>query len=397
LAGPRRVALLIETSKSFGRGVLRGIDRYIREHGPWSIFLEPRALGSSPPRWLATWKGDGIIARISDPKIARAVRRSGRPVVNLSSSLPELRFPCIETNPRTQAQLAFAHLLERGFRDFGFVADERHHPRWSRKVGERFAELVRAAGHRFHEIELRRGGRGGRPPSWESEQRALGRWVSGLPKPVGVLTINDPVGQQFLDACRRVSAPVPERVAVIGIENDELICAMCDPPLSSVAQNPEKAGYEAAALLDRLMAGGAPPKEILTVEPLGVVTRQSTDVQAHADPVVAQAVRAIREGACRGIQVDRIARDLGVSRSTLDRRFAAALGRSPHDEITRIQLQRAMDLLANTSLKTLAVAESAGFKHPEYMGAVFRRKLGMTPGEYRKNAQRHAPPRAPAE
>jgi LacI family transcriptional regulator len=263
-------------------------------------------------------------------------------------------------------------------------------------VGGRFAELVRAAGHRCHEIVLRPGRRGGRPPSWESDQRALGRWIAGLPKPVGVLTINDPVGQQVLDACRRVSAPVPERVAVMGIENDELFCALCDPPLTSIAQNPEKAGYDAAALLERLMAGAPPPQGIITVEPLAVVTRQSTDVEAHADPVVGRAVRLIREGACRGLQVDDVARAAGVSRSTLDRRFTAALGRSPHDEITRIRLQRAMDLLAHTSWKTLAIAEAAGFRHAEYMGAVFRQKLGLTPGEYRKNAQRGAPP-LPAE
>jgi LacI family transcriptional regulator len=137
-------------------------------------------------------------------------------------------------------------------------------------------------------------------------------------------------------------------------------------------------------LLERLMAGAPRSKTVLTFAPLGVATRQSTDMQAHGDPLVARAVRFIRENACNGIRVGDVLKDVGGSRTNLDRRFRESIGRTPHDEIVRIQLQRAMELLAATSLKTLAIAEKAGFRHLEYMGVVFRKKLGLTPGEYRK-------------
>src|SRR5262245_52006274 len=135
MAAVPHVALLIETSKSYGRALLRGIAQYVKEHGPWSIFFEPRALFSSPPPWLRSWKGDGIIARLSDPRIARAVMRTRLPIVNLSAALPGLRLPSIEGSPRSLGRLALGHLLERGFRHFAFLGDDVNHPIWSRRVG----------------------------------------------------------------------------------------------------------------------------------------------------------------------------------------------------------------------------------------------------------------------
>jgi LacI family transcriptional regulator len=160
-----------------------------------------------------------------------------------------------------------------------------------------------------------------------------------------------------------------------------------------VVINADAMGYQAARLLDRMMAGGRRTASVIGFKPLEIATRQSTDVEAHADAVVAQAVRFIRENARTGIRMRDVLARVGVSRSNLDRRFREALGRTPHDEIVRIQLQRAKELLAGTSLKILAVAERAGFRHVEYMGVVFRKKLGLTPGEYRKRATRETRPR----
>jgi LacI family transcriptional regulator len=246
-------------------------------------------------------------------------------------------------------------------------------------VGDSFVATVRAAGH-----PCTRFAGAARPLPWAREQTALARWIAELPKPVAVFVVNDSRGQRLLEACRRVGAAVPDEVAVLANENDELVCSMATPPLSSLIAATEKMGYEAARLLDRVMAGGPRPRNVVSFAPLGVATRQSTDVQAHADPVVARAVRFIREHAGDGIRVPQVLAQVGVSRTNLDRRFRAALGRTPHDEIVRVQLQRAMELLAQTTLKTLAVAEKAGFRHVEYMGVVFRKKLGLTPGEYRK-------------
>jgi LacI family transcriptional regulator len=387
-----RVALLIETSKAYGRGLLAGIRRYVKQQRhPWSIFLEPGALGREPPPWLERWDGDGVIARVSDLRIARAIFRSGLPAINLSSALPGLRLPCIQTNPDALARLAVRHLFERGLRRLAFVGDDANHPRWSRIVGERFAAAARSAGGTCEAAAPASPA----TASWEQRQQALARWVRALPKPLGVLAVTDPRGHELVEACRRARVAVPQEAAVLGIENDELLCDFSDPPLSSIAANAEKIGHDAAALLAQWIGGHPPARRVLLVEPLGVVTRQSTDVQAHSDPIVGQALRFIRARACDGIRVQAVVDHVRVSRSSLERRFGQALGRTPHDEIVRIQLERAKDALTHTDLKTAAVARSAGFSHVEYMGFVFRRELGVSPGEFRRLAQARPPRRDP--
>jgi LacI family transcriptional regulator len=379
-----KIALLIETSKSYGRGILRGIDRYVKEHVPWSMYLEPRALGTLPPPWLNRWQGDGIIARISDPKIAEIILNVDLPTVNLSSAMPDLKFPCIESSPRTQARMAARHLLERGFQNFAFCGDGGQFNNWSLRLEGYFRASLRHA---------RRGGLtiadrylGKNRQDWETEQQSLADWIAMLPKPIGILTVNDPTGQRVLEACHRAGVMVPEQVGVIGLENDDLVCSMSDPPLTSVMLNSQQVGYLAAELLDNLITGQPAPSRIVSVEPIGVVTRQSTDIQAHPDEVVAKAIRFIRNRACEGINVEDVLEEVKVSRSSLDRRFKSALGRSPHEEIVRAQLKVAMKLLTETELNLLDIAIKTGYNHPEYMGVVFRRELGMTPGEYRRQA-----------
>jgi LacI family transcriptional regulator len=215
-----------------------------------------------------------------------------------------------------------------------------------------------------------------RPLPWGREQAALGRWIAELPKPVAVFVVNDSRGQRLLEACRRVGAAVPDEVAVLANENDELVCSMATPPLSSLIAATEKMGYEAARLLDRLMAGGPRPRKRRGVRPAG---RGHAPVDRRAGArrsVVARAVRFIREHAGDGIRVPQVLAQVGRVAHQPGPPLRAALGRTPHDEIVRVQLQRAMELLAQTSLKTLAVAEKAGFRHVEYMGVVFRKKLG---------------------
>ncbi|MGD9635455.1 MAG: substrate-binding domain-containing protein [Pirellulales bacterium] len=379
-----KIALLIETSKSYGRGILRGIDRYVKEHVPWSLYLEPRALGTLPPPWLGRWKGDGIIARISDPKIAEIVLNVDLPTVNLSSAMPDLKFPCIESSPRTQARMAACHLLERGFQNFAFCGDGGQFNNWSLRVEGYFRAFLRHSGRSGMTIADRYLGKS--RYDWDSEQDALAEWIARLPKPIGVLAINDPTGLRVLEACQRAGAMVPEQVGVIGLENDDLVCSMSDPPLSSLMLNSQQVGFQAAELLDNLMAGKPTPDRIISVEPIGIVTRQSTDIQAHPDEVVAKAIRFIRNRACEGINVEDVLQEVKVSRSSLDRRFKTALGRSPHEEIVRAQLKVAMKLLAETELNLLDIAIKTGYNHPEYMGVVFRRELGITPGEYRRQA-----------
>jgi len=188
---------------------------------------------------------------------------------------------------------------------------------------------------------------------------------------------------QVLDACRRLGVPVPDEVAVVAVDNDELLCELAHPPLSSVIPNTRRTGYEAAALLDRLMNGGRARGETHLIPPLGVATRQSTDVLAIEDPHVSRAVRYIREHACDGINVRDVLRAVPQSRRLLEARFKKLLGRTPHEEILRVQLRRVKQLLTETDLPLETIAERTGFAHPEYLSVVFRREVGQPPSRYR--------------
>jgi LacI family transcriptional regulator len=202
------------------------------------------------------------------------------------------------------------------------------------------------------------------------------------------MVCNDPRGQLVLEAARRAGAAVPEQLAVIGVDNDEPVCEISDPPLSSVIPDHGQVGYEGAALLDRLFLGKTAPEAPVFIPPAGLVTRLSTDVLAIDDPQVATAVRFIREHACDGISIEDVVEHLPLSRSTLQRRFRKALGRTIHDEILRIRLRRVQELLTDTDLPLESVADKAGFVHRQYLGEIFKRKTGDTLAEYRARSQR---------
>lgn len=362
---------------------MRGIKQYISEHGPWSVFMEQRALESSPPPWLKKWKGDGILTRTGTQATADAIRRTGVPAVELRATKLRHSFPFVGVDNRALGRRVAEHLLERGFRNFACydidseVFFEQRRDNFVATLAERGFEC-----HVQHAVDSRE-----KPLQWETQQQRLVKWLIELPKPVGIMACTDQLGFWLLDACMRAGVAVPEQAAVVGAENDESLCMMSSPPLSSVQFNAERIGYEAAALLEGMMRGQAPPTAPLLFEPIGIVTRQSSDIVAIEDPVVAQAIRFIRDRAGQCIRVEHVLDEIPISRSALERRMQAAVGRSPKAEILRAQLNRVKQLLCDTDLSLAAIAERCGFKHPQYMSHIFKKKLGQTPGEYRSNVK----------
>jgi LacI family transcriptional regulator len=381
------VALMVETSLVYGRNLLRGIIRYQRSHEPWSVFFELRELGASPPAWLNAWRGDGIICRPTNPTLASLLRKKRIPVVDLNDMHDGLGLPRIESDHAAIGRLAAEHLMERGFRRFACGGFTGH--AWSSKRRVGFEAALASAGEVVSAYESPWGGPTAHP--WEQEQKRIGDWLRKLPRPVGVFACNDLRGQHVLDACQRVGLAVPEEVAVIGVDDDALVCELCNPPLSSIVPNAERIGYEAAELLDRLISGATTPTSEVLVAPLGVNARQSTDVLAIDDPHVAAAVRYIREHACDGATVNDVLARVPLSRTILERRFRKYLGRSPQAEIRFVQLKRAKQLLAETDLRLERVAELSGFAHPEYLSVMFKRETGQTPGRYRRQVQPQRP------
>lgn len=385
--GPRikHVALIVESAVAPRRMMLTGVARYIQEHEPWAVYLKPFGVEKSLPDWLRDWQGDGIIAAVHDPA-SYVVARRGVPVVDVVGVIHDERVPLVHTNDRSVGRLGAEHLLERGFRNFGFGEYEGQF--WSQHRREGFVAAVKAAGFETNVYTMPSPGpTTSGPGAWEQQQQRLADWLSALPKPVGIMATNDLMGQQLLEACLRLRIKVPEEAAVVGADNDEPICRIASPPLSSVIINDHQRGYAAAALLDRMMAGEPPPREPIYVEPAGVSTRASTDIMAIDDTAVVTALRVLRERACSRINVDDVVKEVPLSRSALERRFRRIVGRSINSEILRLRINRAIELLTETEVELKVVALRAGFGTQSYMNAVFQEKVGKTPGSFRRFAR----------
>lgn len=379
----RHVALVVESAVAPRRMMLMGVARYIQEHQPWAVYLKPLGVEKSIPDWLQTWKGDGIIAAMSEVDFS-AVARRGIPIVDIMGARRHEGVPLVHTDDHAVGRLGAEHLMERGYRNLAFCG----YPSafWSDARREGFERAVREAGARFSDYGMDQPGPGrGGPEAWELQQASLSQWLSNLPKPVGVMATHDLLGQQLLEACLRLRINVPEAVAVIGADNDEPICRICSPPLSSVIINDAQRGFDAAALLDRMMNGESAPPEPIYIQPAGVASRASTDIMAIDDDAIVRVLRFLREHACDRISVDDVTRIVPLSRSVLERRFRKLVGRSINNEIVRLRMGKAIELLTDTRLELKVIAARAGFGSQSYMNAVFQEKLGKTPGSYRRH------------
>lgn len=380
-----KIALLVETSREYGRGILRGVIRYQHEHEPWSIYFKPQGLGAPPPPWLTSWRGDGILARISDRRMADALAATSVPVVDLRNALPDLNRPTVAISNESVVRIAVDHFIEQGFRHFAFCGTPKGENRNQDDRCDMFEARVRAHGfvcHTYvHPVPA--------PRSWDAEQRHIARWLRSLPTPIAVMTCHDDRGQQVIDACLRAALKVPDEVAILGVDNDPFLCNLSTPQLSSIDVYPERIGYEAAALLHRLMRGGRPPRKPILCEPRGLVIRRSTDVSAVGDPLVAQICRRIRDQAAKPVSIEQILDGVPASRSAIFRRFKVELGRSPKKELTRVRLERAKALLTNSSLTVEEVARQTFQTDAKHFIAVFRRAAGVTPMDYRRQRAYH--------
>jgi LacI family transcriptional regulator len=375
----RQVALLIETSNAYARGLLAGIQTYVRAHHGWSLYLAEHSRNETDFSWLEGWQGDGLIARVENTETAELVRQLGLPTVDLSAArlVPEL--PGAETDDDDIARIAVEHFAERGLHEFAFCGDERFG--WSRTRGERFVHHVAQRGGQAHVFAMQRSGMRSRDRQW------LARWLKALPKPVGVLACYDIAGQEILEACRLADIPVPDAVAVLGVDNDELIATLTSPSLSSIQPDTTRTGYLAAAMLDQIMTGEVLEPGLRLIPPVRIVARQSSEILSVEDPQVVAALRFVRDRAHGEVSVGDVLRHVGSSRRALDQRFVRILGRTVHAEITRVRMERVAELLSTTDLTLPQVAERLGFRHSEYMGVAFKRVTGRSPGQYRRDVR----------
>lgn len=376
----QHVAVLIETETSWGARVIRGIAHYAEKHALWHLLIDPRdhEQRSAIPEG---WRGDGIIARISSRTQWQQIREKNLPVVNVDDVFEGLdRVGTVVTDEPERARLALEHLVGRGFDQFAYFAPPSH--RYSKHRGEAFARAVAELGYECNEYQP--GYRAGRKIGWEEQQRRVNRWLAALPRPIAILTVDAHHARQLAEICHFGGVRIPDEVAILAGDADELMCEVSTPPLSSISVACERLGHEAAAMLHRMMAGGAPPNEPMLIPPHGVVSRQSTDVLAIDDPSVVRALRYIRTHAHHGIVVEDILREVPISRRSLEIQFRSYLGRSPAEEIRRVRLERGRHLLGRRELSVTEIALACGFSNATRFGVAFRKSFGTTPRAFRK-------------
>jgi LacI family transcriptional regulator len=390
----RRVLLLVESSRAYGRGCLRGIARYLRSHGGWICLHVERSSDEGLPEWFPSWRPDGIIARLDTPDAMADLLKYGLPIIDLRGRHFLNEIPSVVMDATTTCQMAAEHFQQRGFTNFAFCgypgidfSDDREQEYVAILARKKIAvDCFRSGDQRLNET-LRR------ETIEMVEGSDLAEWLRALPKPVSIFACNDMRGRQVLNTCQGIGLRVPEEVAVLGVDNDEIVCEFAHPALSSIEPDTLTIGEQGAALLDRMMRGEKVEPGMRLVPPLCIVTRLSTDILAIDDPVVAQALAIIRENAFSGINVEELLDHLTISRATLERRFKQYLNRSPRAELIRLRVQKAQQLLRDTTLPLPSVAPLCGFCTASHLSVLFKRNTGISPGAYRSKHQSVHTPR----
>ncbi|MBN1125405.1 MAG: DNA-binding transcriptional regulator [Sedimentisphaerales bacterium] len=375
-----KVILLVETSTSYGRSLLRGIARYANLHGPWMIYREPpfymdfRGWKKIKQR-LLEWGANGLIIR--EPQRHKEMINMKVPLIVSPNQIPGQS--AIVTDYEEIGKMAAEHFLERGFKNFAYCGyDEMI---WSRNRLKGFQKTLAQKGLEVHVYN--------RPKAanlrlWENEQSRLAQWLKDLPKPIGLMACNDDRAQNIVETANVTELRVPEEIAVIGVDNDELTCSLTNPTISSVVLNPEKAGYKAASLLDQMMKGKKIGPQTIHDKPTHIITRQSTDIMSIDDPEVEKAVQFVKKDFKKKIQVTDVADAVFLSRRNLARRFSKVLGCSVQEKITQVRISEISRLLVDSDLSISQISEEMGFTGPEHFARYFKREKGLTPLAYRR-------------
>ncbi len=378
-SAPKPTVLAVTTtSQGYGRQVLRGLIRYTQETAAWDLTHASGFDLARIRRRIDAGELSGLCTELREEALVEAVPDLPIPVVVVTGINRPTGCPHVVCDNRAVGRLAGEYFRNIGFRRIGFVG-------WpsgwfSKQRSEGLRRYGREVGLDFEEFWPET------PTSeaeWRRRERALAGWLRDLPKPVAVVGVNDLAAAEVSLACSRLGLTVPEDVAVLGVDNDELICETTMPPLSSVDLDLQRLGYRAADILHGMLAGEAGPAEPVTIEPWGVVTRQSTDTLSVDDPALVRALRTIRERACEGLSVRDLLRVVPLSRRAIEQRFRKVLGRTIQAEIMRLRIQRAKSLLREGRVPVAEIADQCGLSSPARLSVVFKREVGLTPTDYR--------------
>lgn len=382
-----KVVLFIESSRGASRQYLQGIADYARLNGPWTFKVEPPFYFRDPASKAARleairrWGANGIMTL--DLEDIPALQALGIPMI-LSRVVSMMRpaYSYVDSDNLVIGHMAAHYFLKKGYRHFAYCGFGVFP--WSIGRGKAFAKHIKKAGFKvwFYDKLLDT-----QISFWEDQYAELGGWLKSLPKPVAVLACNDDRGCQVLDACRILNLKVPQEVAVLGVDNDTLVCGLSFCQLSSVEVGFTQAGYKAGEVLDGLMRGKKIKPHCITAPPLSIVTRQSTDMVAIADPDVVAVLSYIRAHIKSSVLVKNVCDQLNISRRTLHKKIVQTIGCSAHEAIARIRLEEISKVLVSTNLTIAQVAAMFNFSSPKHISRFLSRQMGMSPQEYRRKNQ----------
>lgn len=375
-----RVALALLSFSGFAESALRGVAAYARPLRPWTF--DHGSQGLEGVNQLLARKPDGILVSTSDPLVCARIDAAGIPAVNLHYYRGWAASCRVSNDDYAVGALAAEHFLSRAHKQFAYYAET------GEAIDQRlegFRQKLAQAGHICSSF------RGGLPDpltdAHAAYEQSFVRWLTALPRPVAVFCAHDHAAWALAERCSRLNIAIPTEVSILGVDNDTVICGLADPPLSSIQTSAERQGYEAAHLLDQLMAGERPAKQELEVPPIRVVTRRSSDSLAVPEELVAGVLAHMRKHLTDTEGIELMCARFNCSRRTLERRFDVTLGISPAQAWARFRIDEAQKLLADTDLPLRVVADLSGFSDSRIMTTAFIRLTGLTPGQFRRNAR----------
>lgn len=377
------ITLMFNANKVYDRQVIEGIGHYLQTSKvDWDIYLEEDF--RTRLENIHDWVGDGIIADFDDIEVQKALENIDVPVIAVGGSYhargEQTDIPYVATDNEAVVNAAYTHLKQKGLERFAFYSvpiDDNHG--WA---AEREAAIKKLTELDGYDCQMYRG-HVTSPETWQYSMNRLADWIQSLPKPIGIVAVTDSRARHLLQACDHTGIPVPDRISIVGIDNDDIARFLSRISLSSVTQGCFEMGYKAAKLLHKQLDGIDVKSAVIKVPPTNVEERQSSDYKALFDPHVIQAMQFIRQHASRGIKVEQVTDYVGISRSNLEQRFVAERGHSIHTEIHNEKLSRACKMLKETQVPTKEVAAICGYPSLQYMYAIFKKHFDMTPTNYR--------------
>ncbi|MCE7069231.1 DNA-binding transcriptional regulator [Dyadobacter sp. CY327] len=377
-----KIILLLDFAEEYSKSLMKGINTYSKEFGPWIFCRMPlfhrETVGiDGILKWALEWKADGIVGQLYNKDIEKIVQ-AGIPVIAQDFKERFAEIPNITGGYHEAGQLGADYFLKKGFTNFAFYGF--NDIVWSRERAEGFEERLKKRGHEVHYFEHKKARS---TELWYYKPSSLSRWLKSLPKPIGLMTCDDNQGQHITEACRQLGIRIPEEVAVLGVDNDEMICDLSDPPLSSIALDAEKGGYDAAKLLDHMIKHGTAHYYDIIVKPVQVITRHSTDIYATNDDHIASSLKYIHQNIDKNLHVDEVVKQVPLSRRALEKRFLEITGYPIYKYIFNLRIEKFTQKLLDTDMSVFEIALDMGLTDSKNIARQFRQAKGCSPSVYR--------------